>query len=247
MNRITIIADNFVENIFHYSTIDSTNSLAKNVLDLPKHGLCVIWADTQSAGRGQRDNSFYSPLGGLYASLICPIADITKHFELNRAVSLAIRDAVAALCPGAALSIKWPNDIYWSGKKICGILLESTLHSTRHLVVGFGINVNGDHDFFPGVLRESATSMEIQTNTSFDIAQLLWDICRRFQTNRFIDPRLLHSIYVNSLFRRGSPIRIGGKQGIFETVLEDGRLCLNTGAHVEHLLSGSIEFIGETS
>jgi len=243
MNTNGFIFDDFVEKSFHFKRIDSTNSFAKNLSDAPRNGLFVIVSDEQSTGRGQRDNVFCSPPGGLYVSLICPIADISRHFTLNRGVSLAVCDAVSALCPGAALSIKWPNDVFLSDKKVCGILLESMLYSTRHLVVGFGVNVNGEYNQFPRELRNSLTSLKIQTQKAFDIPTLLCDICRRFQAYRFSGPVDTHALYIDRLYGRGNAIRINGQKGTLETVLEDGRLCLRTGKGLEYVSSGSIEFL----
>jgi BirA family biotin operon repressor/biotin-[acetyl-CoA-carboxylase] ligase len=156
---------------------------------------------------------------------------------------LAIYDAVAALCPKAPLAIKWPNDIFWLNKKVCGILLETMPKSVQHILIGFGINVNIDCGRFPEELRNSATSLFIETGRAFDIAELLGDICNRFQTNRSIDPSMAHATYCKRLYKVGSAIRIQGREGIFKGVLEDGRLCIADDGKEEYLLSGSIEFI----
>src|SRR5271157_177410 len=116
----------FVEKAYHFQSINSTNTFAKSLVCLPANGICVITADRQTAGRGQRDNTFFSGTdGGLYASIVCPISDIQSHFMYNRAISLAICHAIEGKVPLSLVRIKWPNDIYWSDRKICGILLES--------------------------------------------------------------------------------------------------------------------------
>lgn len=233
----------FVEKHFHFESIDSTNDFAKSLMELPERGLFVISADSQSAGRGQRGNSFYSGPGGLFASIICCVSDINRHFIYNRAISLAISDAIAALCPLAPLAIKWPNDIFWSKKKMCGILLESTPQDLRHLIIGFGINVNIPGDAFPKDLKDTATSLAKETGAAYALHDLLWDICNRFQNFCRMDEATAHAIYRSRLYRLGSAISIQSKKGLYKGVLEDGRLCLGIGGAEQRLSSGSITFI----
>ena len=196
MNSGDLIIGEFVEKVFHFDCLESTNSFAKNLRELPQCGLFVVIADEQSAGRGQRENSFWSPVGGLYVSIICPLADIGKHFHLNRAVSLAISDSIKVRRPDADVSIKWPNDIYMFDKKVCGILLESTLHSTRHVVVGFGLNVNTDIGLVSSDLRHRIAVMKAPSGSNIDIKDLLGDICGRFQAYRVGDPEAQHALYL---------------------------------------------------
>jgi BirA family biotin operon repressor/biotin-[acetyl-CoA-carboxylase] ligase len=216
----------FVEKYFHFGSIDSTNDFAKRLDHFPESGIFVLHADTQTQGRGQRGNSFYSGEGGLYSTIVCPLSDINLHFVLNRAVSLALIESVDVMAAHAPLSIKWPNDILWAGKKVCGILLESLNRSGRHIAVGFGINVNTVADHFPPAIKSSATSMSTETGKRFDVRVLLAGVCERFQRYRFVPSPEAHDRYRAKLYKIGSRIRIGGRSGIFETGQEDGRLCM---------------------
>ena len=242
MNMNDISRLGFVEKLFSFPSIDSTNTFAQQLDSFPQTGISVVVAGRQTMGRGQRGNSFFSGEGGLYASIVCPISDITLHFSCNRAISLAIYDAVKARCPGAPLFIKWPNDIFWSHKKLCGILLESLARSSSHLVVGFGINVNTAADAFPPFIN-NATSMMMETGKIFDIPDLLGAICRLFQQYRSMSVPKAHKRYCRRLYRRGSLVCINGQRGIFETVYEDGRLGLNIGREVNAVSSGPMEFV----
>jgi BirA family transcriptional regulator, biotin operon repressor / biotin---[acetyl-CoA-carboxylase] ligase len=235
--------DDFVEKIFHFKEIDSTNTFAKELGIFPVKGCFVIWADRQSAGRGRRDNLFFSGEGGIYASIVCNVPDVSVHFFYNRALSLAICDAVEELVPDAGLYIKWPNDIFRKNRKLCGILLESANNSSRHLVAGFGLNVNIPAEKFPEEIKNIATSILEQAGIVFDNKALLMNICRLFEKNIFEDPVVSHERYVRRLYRAGDTIRINNIVGIMETVLIDGQLCINTGKEKLLLSSGSIEFI----
>jgi BirA family biotin operon repressor/biotin-[acetyl-CoA-carboxylase] ligase len=231
-----------VEKYFHFGEIESTSDVAKDLKNFPKEGIVVVHADRQTAGRGQRGNSFFSGDGGLYATVVCPLPEIELHFVLNRAMSLAVCEAVQGVAGAAPLAIKWPNDILWAGKKICGILLES-VRTGEHIAVGVGINVNTTSDEFPAEIRSLATSMAIETGKRFDVGALLTDMCMRFQRHRMEPGRAAHDRYRERLFGIGERIRIGGQIGIFETVREDGRLCLKVENHMELLSTGSIQFV----
>jgi BirA family biotin operon repressor/biotin-[acetyl-CoA-carboxylase] ligase len=231
-----------VEKYIHFKEIGSTNSVAKDLDFLPKEGIVVIHADRQTNGRGQRGNTFFSGEGGLYATIVCPLSEIELHFVINRAMSLAICEALQAAAGNAPITIKWPNDILWAGKKICGILLES-LRSGGHLAVGIGINVNTVSKDFPLEIRNNASSLLIETDRQYDISALLSDICRRFQRCRTVSSEEAHNRYREKLFGIGSLIRINGQTGLFESVQEDGRLCFTVENHRELLSTGSIEFI----
>lgn len=124
---------------------DSTNSEAgrRN----PSHGAAVI-ARRQTAGRGQRGNSWESEPGkNLTFSLVLrpEWVEVARQFCISQAVSLAIVEVLERhLGEDAHISIKWPNDIYVGDKKICGILIENSVSGKKlaRCIVGVGINVN---------------------------------------------------------------------------------------------------------
>ncbi|MBO4324357.1 MAG: biotin--[acetyl-CoA-carboxylase] ligase [Lachnospiraceae bacterium] len=124
---------------------DSTNRIAKQMgLDGVPEGYLVI-ADRQTAGRGRLGRSFASPKGtGLYMSLLLrPDMPASEAVRITAAAAVAAAEAVNALS-GADAGIKWVNDLYLNGRKICGILTESVLGSSgkpEYAVLGIGINL----------------------------------------------------------------------------------------------------------
>lgn len=114
---------------------ESTNTYLKSLAETSPHGQCVI-ARRQSEGRGRVGNSFASPDGGLYLSLLYRLGDSPAAFTACAAV--AVRRAIRAVC-GLEAEIKWVNDLVLGGKKVCGILTE--MHCGA-LIVGVGVNVN---------------------------------------------------------------------------------------------------------
>ena len=147
-----------------YDRLESSNPTAKRLaLSGAPHGTLVL-TDQQSAGRGRMGRKFESPAGqGIYLSLLLR-ADIPAADAQTVTVSAAVAvcRAVKALC-GLELSIKWVNDLYYRGKKVCGILTEAgaDLESGRleWLVVGIGLNLTTPPEAFPAELRRLAGSL----------------------------------------------------------------------------------------
>jgi BirA family biotin operon repressor/biotin-[acetyl-CoA-carboxylase] ligase len=156
-----------------FSDIDSTNTFTKSLALLATNEGKTIIADTQKGGRGQLGHGFYSPPGsGIYMSvLIRPKISSTRAQLLTTAAATAVTDALLAVT-GNEFGIKWVNDIYskTSGKKLCGILAEasSSLESAHleYAVIGIGLNVN--NTAFPRELKETATSLYLETGRFFD-------------------------------------------------------------------------------
>lgn len=130
-----------------FPSLPSTNQYCE-LLDLREvEEFAVYQALEQTAGIGQQGNCWASAAGqNLTFSLILkpaflPFAD---QFLLTMAVSLGIADCLSALLPAESIRIKWPNDLYASGRKICGILTSNRIHGNRiaSSIVGIGLNVN---------------------------------------------------------------------------------------------------------
>jgi BirA family biotin operon repressor/biotin-[acetyl-CoA-carboxylase] ligase len=235
----------FVEHLYHFASIDSTNTFAKKLRAYPEKGLVVVCADNQTAGRGQRDNTFFTQENaGLYASIACPISDVADHFSYNRAISLSIFDAILQIAPEASLSIKWPNDIFLGNRKVCGILLENVPLHAGILVLGFGINLNVTATEFPPDIQDRATSILIETGKHNDPTSLLKNIVEKFWQYRALSTEVAHEAYVGKLYNLGQWCDVAGKNGIFAGVNKDGRMRLQQGVSEMLLTSGPVRFEG---
>lgn len=145
-----------------YDRLESSNQTAKRLaLSGAPHGTLVL-TNQQSAGRGRMGRKFESPAGqGIYLSLLLradiPAAD-AQTVTLSAAV--AVCRAVKALC-GLELSIKWVNDLYYHGKKVCGILTEGALDletgGLQYAIVGIGVNCFPPEGGFPEDLPEAGS------------------------------------------------------------------------------------------
>ena len=128
--------------IYHFSTTASTNDDARD--EKYREG-DVVWADFQTAGRGQRGHEWHSRKGEnlTFSVVLEPLfVPIAEQFSVSEVVALSLVDMLAEY--GIEAKIKWTNDIYVGDKKLVGILIEHSLapSSLRRTVVGVGINVN---------------------------------------------------------------------------------------------------------
>lgn len=145
--------------VFVYETIDSTNKLAKRMAgEDAAHGTCIA-ANLQTEGRGRLGRNFYSPAhSGIYLSIILrPEMDMTKATLLTSMASVAVAGAISRVC-GIETEIKWVNDLYYAGKKVCGILTEAVTNfetgKIESVVIGIGINCAPPGPDMPDELRD---------------------------------------------------------------------------------------------
>ena len=132
----------------HYLKVSQTAStntyLSRLAATLP--GGTVIYTPSQTAGRGQKGNSWESEDGkNLTFSMLLkqPPVKARDQFCLSEAAAIAVVEALTTPA-GNDFTVKWPNDVYWQDKKICGMLIENSLDGTdiATCIIGIGINVN---------------------------------------------------------------------------------------------------------
>lgn len=144
-----------------FPALTSTNTVLKSLAAEDAPAGTAVLAVTQTAGRGRLGRSFYSPsASGLYLSLLLrPDLAPADAPRLTSCAAVAVAEAVSGLS-GRETGIKWVNDVYMDGKKICGILTEAgiDLESGRvsYVVVGIGINLRAPEGGFPEEIRNIA-------------------------------------------------------------------------------------------
>ncbi len=151
------------ENFFYKKSIGSTNdflmALAKEK-ETPPFALAV--AEHQTSGRGRRGDAWVAPEGrNLLFSILLDLDLPPKTWtRLPHLVACSLGKAVESLLgDNRKVETKWPNDIYLEGKKLAGILVETSLTPKLRAIVGVGINVNMRPEEFPEELQETATSL----------------------------------------------------------------------------------------
>lgn len=142
----------------------------------------VVVADVQAAGRGRRGSAWEAPAGKslLCSVLLRPDFPLECWPRLTHAAALAMAEVLEEC--GIRPQIKWPNDLLVSGRKICGILLETfTDPQGAFVVLGFGLNVNLPQVAFPEALQATATSLLMETGVEWDREQVLDRILERLE------------------------------------------------------------------
>ena len=132
--------------VLYFPSVDSTNNCCKRLLADGKNGVFLVTADEQTAGRGRQGKSFYSPpLTGVYFSLVIrPRTTLQNAVTATTAAAVAVCKAIEKLTDKKP-KIKWVNDVYLDGKKICGILTEAVTNfedaTVESVIIGIGINI----------------------------------------------------------------------------------------------------------
>lgn len=144
-----------------YDELVSTNLTARDLSD-EIMGDALIVAHRQTGGRGRMGRSFFSPSGGLYMSLLLhPMMPADKAAGLTAAAAVATARAIDRVS-GKTSEIKWVNDIYLSGRKVCGILAETQIKDDgymKYAVVGVGVNLAVPQDGFPKDIADRARAV----------------------------------------------------------------------------------------
>ena len=217
-----------------YDTIDSTNSEAlRRLPELPSG--TVLAAREQTAGRGQRGNTWFTEPGkNLTFSIVLKPSGLAagEAHLLNYLASVTVAEFLEGY--GVSCCIKWPNDIYVGRKKICGILVENSLSGGRVAasVIGIGININQKE--FPQLA--SATSLSLATGREYVLEDCLKAFMAVFES---LQHKLegLPAAYTSRLFQKGVQARyvdyLRGNEEFTGTILgvsQDGRLIIHDGA-----------------
>mgnify|MGYP000796112384 CR=1 FL=1 len=159
-----------------FEALDSTNTyLKKRAAGGAPEGTVVI-ANSQTAGRGRMGRSFASAPGlGIYMSMLLrPNTGAECVQSLTAGTAVAVCRAIELVC-GVSPGIKWINDLFLKGKKICGILCESSVKDSgaEYVVLGVGINVITRPQDFPEELRGTAGSLYSQTGVVYERGKLI--------------------------------------------------------------------------
>jgi BirA family biotin operon repressor/biotin-[acetyl-CoA-carboxylase] ligase len=229
------------------STNDRALRLAAETRSLPR----LIAALRQSAGRGRGANRWWGDHGALLFSLILELPPVRPDQvpRLSLCMGAAVGQAVAEFVPGADVRLKWPNDVYLNGYKVCGILIESPPRCSNRLVVGIGLNVNNSTESAPADLVRRATSLRDSALAEFHLTDVLVRVLARIEDtlNEFQQGRwtLIAQRWRALCLLTGRCITIRyGAQSTTGTCLgveDDGALLLQTLAGPQRYYGGTVE------
>ncbi|MBE6554301.1 MAG: biotin--[acetyl-CoA-carboxylase] ligase [Ruminococcaceae bacterium] len=224
----------------------STNDEAKKIaLDGVVQPVLIV-AERQTAGRGRLGRSFYSPARtGLYFSILYPTqASLQSAVSVTGAAAVAVMRAIRSTA-GKQTAIKWVNDLYLDGKKVCGILTEALTgigaDARTYLIVGIGVNLTTEH--FPTELSEIAGAVGGACPSRAELLAEIWRALSRYLNDpsdrSWLEDYRTHSMVLGRQIEwiRGEERR----QGIAEAITEDGELeVLLSSGERELLRTGEI-------
>lgn len=245
---------------YHFEVTDSTNRRAgESAQKGCSHG-ALFTADRQINGIGRRGRSWESEAeAGIYMSIVLR-PDIKPEIApgLTLVAALSVAEAINAVWGqkekhSAAASIKWPNDIVLNKKKICGILTEMFLQGTEidYIVIGIGINVNNQS--FPEQIKQTASSLFLETGIFFEKEMMIEAVWKQFEANyetflRTGDLQGIKAGYERLLINQNERVKVldplGEYEGIAKGITNMGELIVETEQGICEVAGGEVSVRG---
>lgn len=234
-----------------FEQIDSTNEyLLTYSAELPSGSVCL--AETQTAGRGRRGRQWYSPVSeNLYFSMLWKYenADLSRLSSLSLVIAILIAESFEALGI-ESIQIKWPNDIYYQGKKVGGILIENRLDKNGvALVIGIGLNL-GMSQVDEQIVTQAWSEL---SGYQLERNSFAAELCRHLQQALWVFPSKPFCDYLArwqkfDIFYQ-QPVKLitsqGDIDGISHGINEQGELLLETDKGIQSYAIGEISLRGQ--
>ncbi len=238
-----------------FKTISSTNTVLKQRAAEGEKEWLILVSEEQSAGRGRMNRKFYSPSGtGIYISfLLRPKFLASESLMITTMAAVAVAETIDEIL-NEKTEIKWVNDIFYKGKKICGILTEAAInvenYKLDYAIPGIGINVKAPEGGFPEEIREIAGALlddcrdkslndELRNRMVARLIEKMYDYYQDFENKSFMETYRKKSILVGKTVyilddKNKEPLFVEGVTDKAELTVrhEDGR--------VENLQSGEV-------
>jgi len=227
--------NDFLGKVEVFEEIDSTNEyLKRKIASLPDKSIAI--AEFQNSGKGSKGRSWSSPAtSGIWMSLLLrPEIPMSKAPMLTLVMAVSVANAIRNLY-NLSVEIKWPNDIVYNGRKICGILTEMKQISgdSFGVIIGIGINVNTKE--FPEELKNCATSLHMEMGGYYFRAEIIAEIIRNFSKDyaaflHYGDLGGIIRLYNSMSATIGKKVRVLDLQGEYNAVAisvgKDGHLLV---------------------
>ncbi len=220
-----------------FDVLESTNTTAKELAQNGADEGTVIIAKEQTAGKGRLSRTFFSPNGGLYMSIILrPTISSEKTTFITAAAAVAVCRAIKTVT-GIDTGIKWVNDIYLNGKKVCGILTNGAINSENknldYAILGIGLNIDQPKNGFNEEIKNIATCLfkencddKTKAKLTAEILNEFFDLYRNIENKTFLKEYRERSVIIGkTVFCADScgefPVKV-------EAIDDDARLIVTT-------------------
>jgi BirA family transcriptional regulator, biotin operon repressor / biotin---[acetyl-CoA-carboxylase] ligase len=236
--------------LLRFDELASTNDYARELaIQGVKEGVAVI-ARKQTAGKGRQGRNWASPIDeGLYLSILLrPQTTPAQGSLITLASAIAVTETLRIDFQAPA-DIKWPNDVLLNGRKVCGILVESSIENNRLQYAILGIGVNLAQKAFPAELQKTATSLFIETQMEITPDEFLHPLLARLNHWYVISisqPETIISRWQQlSSFARDCAVRIISHNSVIDAITRglttSGALLVELpGGQLREIVSGEV-------
>lgn len=232
--------------LHHFDELPSTNDKA---IELRRSGElfapAIVLATRQTAGRGRGANRWLSGDGSLTVTYVLPVEEHLQPHQLPLVAGIAVRNAAAELTCNVDVSLKWPNDVLLSGRKLAGLLCERVNGVD---MVGIGINVN--HSPSAAQTKTSAVSLATMVGRDLDLNHVLLTVTAHLKQRllarhsqpfaAFLEEYRQYDALLGQDVAVESGADSGPLHGTCEGVDEDGRLLVRSDRRLHRIIAGSI-------
>lgn len=238
-----IQSSNLFKEFIYLDEVDSTNTYVKqNQQHL--ESATVVYTERQTQGRGRLSRKWVDIEKGIKMSILLKLLllDLEKIVPLTLFTGLVINRVLRK--HGVQSFIKWSNDIYLNGKKICGILseLSGEVEGLGSIIIGIGINVNAES--VPEDIKDIATTLKAETSQDFDRTRLIIDILNEFERDLSNFDKYGFSYfrdeYKSFCLNLGKEILINGERMLCRDIGENGELVCEKDGEIIEISSGEV-------
>jgi BirA family biotin operon repressor/biotin-[acetyl-CoA-carboxylase] ligase len=234
-----------------FQDIDSTNDEVRRLAEAGEQEGLVVLAEKQQKGRGRQRRPWVSSQGtGLWFSILLRPDILPEKAPETVFMSAAAVCGALKVYTGLSCFLKWPNDILWEGKKLCGILTEmnGTRDKLNYIVLGIGINVNQSLEDFPPELRLKASSLAMAAGKEWNRTPLLQAVLSALEKeykdylNAGFEVTLGRWRQLCGIFQKNVRISLPGEvlQGVALDVDAQGALLVETPQGLERVTVGDV-------
>ncbi len=242
------------KNFLYFEELPSTNAEMMGLLnDFPAEGT-LVFADNQTQGRGQAGTTWQTDDAQnlTFSFILYPkFLAITECFYLSKMLAVALHKCLSKLLPQQFTQIKWANDLWVSGRKIAGILIENQLEGQKikASIIGIGLNVN--QTVFSPEIQAKTTSICIESQKEWDREQVLVDLLQYIEVEYLAlkkgEYAALDAYYLAHLlaYQEERAFKVQGERhiGYVVGVEKSGRLVVAFGEKIQRFDIKEIEWL----